>query len=291
MIKSMTGYGRGKFESNGREYTVEIKAINHRYNDISIKMPRYLVSLEDKTRQYISKTLSRGRIDVFITLVNMSNEGRSIKVDKELANIYIKEMQNLVAEYNIKDDISATSIMRMPDMIAISNESDEELYWEELKKALEIAINNILTSRKQEGMRLALDIKNRLNKISKYVEEVEKSSENLLEEYKQKLNTRVSELKANEIIDENRIAMEIVLFADKSSICEEVTRLKSHIKTLENMLETSEPVGKKLDFLLQEMNRETNTIGSKANCLDITNSVVEMKNEIENIREQIQNIE
>ena len=292
MIKSMTGYGRGKYESNGREYTVEIKAINHRYNDISIRMPRYLISLEDKVRQYISKSLSRGKIDVFITLVNMSDEGRNIKIDKELAGIYIREMKELVDEYEIKDDISATSIMRMPDIITINNEADEELYMDELKNALELAVQNITLAREQEGNRLANDIKERLSKITEYVSEVEKRSENLLEEYKQKLNARVNELNASEIIDENRLGMEIVWFADKSSVCEEITRLKSHINTLENMLETANgPIGKKLDFLLQEMNRETNTIGSKANCLDITNSVVEMKNEIENIREQIQNIE
>ena len=290
-MKSMTGFGRGKFEANGREYTVEIKAINHRYNDISIRMPRYLISLEDKVRQFISKNIARGKIDVFISLVNMSSEGRNIKIDRELAGIYISEMKNLVSEYDIKDDISATSIMRMPDIIAIDNDADEDLYWMELQNAIKSAIMNINEARIQEGRRLAEDIRKRLQKISGYVEVVEKRSSDLLEEYKNKLTNRVNELRANEIIDENRLGMEIVLFADKSSICEEITRLKSHIKSLENMLEVDAPVGKKLDFLLQEMNRETNTIGSKANCLDITNSVVEMKNEIENIREQIQNIE
>ena len=237
MIKSMTGYGRGKYEASGREYTVEIKAINHRYNDISIRMPRYLISLEDKVRSYISKNLSRGKIDVFITLVNMSDEGRNIKVDRALAGIYINEMKALVSEYGIKDDISATTVMRMPDMITIDNEADEDLYLEELQNALKLAIENISKAREQEGARLALDIKERLSKISEYVEIVEKRSENLLEEYKQKLVTRVNELKVNEIMDENRIGAEIVLFADKSSICEEVTRLKSHIKSLENMLD------------------------------------------------------
>lgn len=254
-------------------------------------MPRYLISLEDKVRQFISKNIARGKIDVFISLVNMSSEGRNIKIDRELAGIYISEMKNLVSEYDIKDDISATSIMRMPDIIAIDNDADEDLYWIELQNAIKSAIMNINEARIQEGRRLAEDIRKRLQKISGYVEVVEKRSSDLLEEYKNKLTNRVNELRANEIIDENRLGMEIVLFADKSSICEEITRLKSHIKSLENMLEVDAPVGKKLDFLLQEMNRETNTIGSKANCLDITNSVVEMKNEIENIREQIQNIE
>lgn len=291
MIKSMTGFGLGRFENNGREYTVEIKAINHRYNDISIKMPRYLNSLEDKVRSYISQNISRGKLDVFISLVNMSNEGRNIKVDRGLAEIYIREMKALINEYGIGDDITATSLMRMPDMVIIDNEVEEDLYLKELMVAIEMAVNNLKTAREQEGKRLADDIKARLEKVSKYVLEVEQRSSSLLEEYKAKLINRVNELNANDIIDENRLGQEIVLFADKSSICEEVTRLKSHIKSLENMLNADGPIGKKLDFLLQEMNRETNTIGSKANCLDITNAVVEMKNEIENIREQIQNIE
>ena len=291
MIKSMTGFGLGRFENNGREYTVEIKAINHRYNDISIKMPRYLNSLEDKVRSYISQNISRGKLDVFISLVNMSNEGRNIKVDRELAEIYIREMKALINEYGIGDDITATSLMRMPDMVIIDNEAEEELYLKELMVALEMAVNNLKTAREQEGKRLADDIKARLEKVSKYVLEVEQRSSSLLEEYKAKLINRVNELNANDIMDENRLGQEIVLFADKSSICEEVTRLKSHIKLLEDMLNVDGPIGKKLDFLLQEMNRETNTIGSKANCLDITNAVVEMKNEIENIREQIKNIE
>lgn len=291
MIKSMTGFGFGKFEKNGREYTVEIKAINHRYSDISIKMPRYLNSLEEKVRSYISQNISRGKLDVFISLVNMSTEGRNIKVDKGLAEIYIKEMKALVAEYGIGDDITATSIMRIPDMVIIDNEVEDGTYLSELMAALEIAVNNLNITREQEGRRLAEDIEKRLEKISNYVVEVEARSSNLLEEYKIKLINRVNELNANDIIDENRLGQEIVLFADKSSICEEVTRLKSHIKSLKAMLNSDGPIGKKIDFLLQEINRETNTIGSKANCLDITNAVVEMKNEIENIREQIQNIE
>lgn len=291
MIKSMTGFGLGKYENNSREYTVEIRAINHRYNDISIKMPRYLSSIEDRIRVYISKNLSRGKIDVSISLVNMSSEGRNIKIDKGLAEIYIKEMKSLVEDFGITDDISATSIMKMPDIVTINSDADVETYWNELQNALEIALKNITLARETEGKRLAEDIKARLSQISSYVDRAEEKSSKLLEEYRTKLVNRANELKANEIMDENRLGQEIVLFADKSSICEEITRLKSHIKSLENMLNSDGPIGKKLDFLLQEMNRETNTIGSKANCLDITQLVVEMKNEIENIREQIQNIE
>lgn len=292
MIKSMTGYGSGKFENDGREYTVEIKAVNHRYSDVTIKMPRYLVFLEDKLRQYIMQSIPRGKTDVYISLVNMSDKGKSIKVDRQLAKKYIEEMQALVNEYNVKDDITATAVMRMPDILSIENEADESLYWEELKKATDIAIDNIVEARKIEGERLKNDIENRLSNIEKNVLFVEEKSSGLVEEYKKKLENRLKELGANNIIDESRLGAELVLYADKTSICEEITRLKSHITSFRQFLENSNgPIGKKIDFLVQEMNREVNTIGSKANCIDITEYVVDTKNEIENIREQIQNIE
>ncbi|MBQ9267287.1 MAG: YicC family protein [Clostridia bacterium] len=290
MIKSMTGYGRGIQEINGREYTVEIKAVNHRYNDISIRMPRYLNFLEDKLRQYVSKSISRGKIDIYVTLNNLSSEGRSVKIDKELAGIYVAEMQKLVEEFHIENDITATSLIRLPDVIISGNEENDK-YWEELKLTTDIALSNIIEARTKEGEHLKSDIEARLNTLEENVSKVEERSSTLLDEYRQKLENRVNELKANDIIDENRIGIEIVLFADKCSICEEITRLRSHIKSFRGMLEADGPIGKKIDFLVQEMNREINTIGSKANCLDITNSVIDMKNEVENIREQIQNIE
>ena len=291
MVKSMTGYGRGEFEKDGREYTVEIKTINHRYSDVTVKLPRYLNFLEDKVRKYISKNLSRGKIEVYISLKNMSDKGRNIKIDKVLAGTYIDELRDLAKEYNLQDDITVMSLAKLGDIIVVENESAEELYSDELKCALEIAMKNINEARSLEGKRLAEDIEKRLDKISEYVEQVEKMSDKLLEDYKVKLKNRINELEANDIVDENRIGIEIVLFADKSSICEEVTRLKSHIESFKNMLNADGPIGKKIDFLIQEMNRETNTIGSKANSIGITNYVIEMKNEIENIREQIQNIE
>lgn len=291
MIKSMTGYGRGSYENDGRMYTVEIKTINHRYNDVSVKLPRYLNFLEDNIRKYISKTINRGKVEVYVSLENMSDKGRNIKIDKVLAGTYIDELRSLSNEYNIPDDITVMSLARMSDIIVVENDAQEELYWQELQEAMSIALKNIDEARSIEGNRLAEDIETRLNKISEYVDIVERSSEKLLEEYKIKLKNRISELNANNIVDENRIGIEIVLFADKSSICEEVTRLKSHIESFKNMLKSEGPIGKKIDFLIQEMNRETNTIGSKANSIGITNYVIEMKNEIENIREQVQNIE
>lgn len=291
MIKSMTGYGRGTYENDGRLYTVEIKTINHRYNDVTVRLPRYLSFLEDDVRKYISKTINRGKIEVYISLENMSDKGRNIKIDKVLAGTYINELRNLSEEYGIPNDITVMSLARMSDIIVVENDSQEELYWLELQEAIKVAVQNIDGARSVEGERLARDIDLRLNKISEYVELVEKSSKKLLEEYKIKLRNRINELNANDIVDENRIGIEIVLFADKSSICEEVTRIKSHIASFKNMLKTDGPIGKKIDFLIQEMNRETNTIGSKANSIGITNYVIEMKNEIENIREQVQNIE
>ena len=291
MIKSMTGYGRGKLESDGREFIVEIKSINHRYNDTSIKMPRYLSFLEDKVRQYVTKSISRGKIEVYISVNNISAESKNVVIDKELAGEYVNAIRYMIALYGLKDDISASALMRLPDIIRNKDVDDEEEYWEPLKNALDIALTNLEEAREKEGARLKADILERIGTISKYVDTVKEKSAGLLEEYRNKLINRVNELNANNIVDENRIGIEVVLFADKSSICEEVTRLKSHIASLEKMLDVDGPIGKKIDFLVQEMNRETNTIGSKANSVGITNYVVEMKNEIENIREQVQNIE
>lgn len=291
MIKSMTGYGQGKNSVDGRDYTVEIKTINHRYNDMTVKLPRYLNFLEDKIRKYISNTINRGKTDVYITLKNMSDKGRNLKIDRSLAGMYVSELRSVAEEYGLKDDITATSIARMPDVFVAENESLEDLYWDELKVALDGALASIDAARIAEGERLSQDIQNRLTKIAEHVEVVSNSSEKLLEEYKTKLQNRIAELQAESVVDENRLGIEIVLFADKSSICEEVTRLRSHIDAFKNMLQSDGPTGKKIDFLIQEMNRETNTIGSKANAIGITECVIEMKNEIENIREQVQNIE
>ena len=247
--------------------------------------------MEDKIRKTVSASLSRGKIEVSISFKNMSDKGRKVSFDKNLAGIYIKELRDISKEYDIVDDLSTSVIARMPDIITVDNESLEDLYWNELSTALELALQNINNARIEEGARLSTDIKNRLDKISAYIPIIEEKSSKLLEEYKEKLENRVKELGATSIIDEARLGVEIVLFADKSSICEEVTRLKSHIESFKQMLLVEGPIGKKIDFLIQEMNRETNTIGSKANSVEITNCVIEMKNEIENIREQIQNIE
>ena len=293
MVKSMTGFGRDVSSLEKRRYSVEIKTVNHRYNDISIRMPRYLIGLEDSLRQLISKSISRGKIDVFVNVENLDVNSKNVKVDEVHAGAYIEEMRSLISTYGLANDISATSVLRLPDVITSSNEIDEDEYWKELSASASNALKMLDEARTREGNGLKQDILRRLDIVAKNVEEMSSRSASLVDEYRVKLENRIAELNAKDIIDESRLGAEIVLFADKSSICEEVTRLKTHIQTFIKHLNSDEnvPCGKKLDFLLQEMNREINTIGSKANCIDITNYVVETKNEIENIREQVQNIE
>lgn len=291
MIKSMTGFGRGNLTFDGRDYTVEIRTVNHRYNDIFLKMPRYLIALEDPLRQLVAKNVFRGKTDIFVTINTVGNVSKNIKIDDELAATYISEMQRISDMYNIENDITTTSLIKLPDMIVSDNKVDEELYWNEVKACTEIALENLKKARETEGNNLKIDILNRLDRVLIGVDEMESKSAGLVEEYRKKLKNRLAELEATQLVDESRLAAELVLFADKTSICEEVTRLRSHINSLRELLESEGAIGKKLDFLVQEMNREVNTIGSKANCIDITNCVVDTKNEIENIREQIQNIE
>lgn len=292
MIKSMTGFGRGKYENEGRTYNVEIKAVNHKYSDISIKLPRFLNCLEDGIRKKISANVSRGKIDVFITFENYSSIGTEIRLNKELANTYIKELTELANETGIQNNINVMEIAKFPDVLKIDEESQEELIGKELNFAIDDALNKFIQMREIEGAKLIEDIEKRINLIENKVEEISKYSSTLVQEYIVKLESRVKELLKTDVIDENRIAQEIVIYSDKCSIEEELTRLRSHISQFKKLIkENNSPIGKKFDFLVQEMNRETNTIGSKANCLEITNRVIDIKTEIENIREQIQNIE
>lgn len=292
MIKSMTGFGRSKYENEEREYTVEIKSVNNRYSDISIKMPRNLSSLEEKIKKQITTAISRGKIDVFITFINNSEKGKDIKINTELAKMYIKELKQLAKEGEIIDNINVTEVIRLPEVLNISLENDdEELILSELTVCTKTAIDSFIAMRETEGLKIKEDLQNRINIISKKIDKINSISTGLVEEYVVKLEKRINDILKTSVVDETRLAQEIVIYSDKCSIEEEITRLRSHILQFTNLLETSGPIGKKLDFLVQEMNRETNTIGSKANSLEITNLVVDLKTEIENIREQIQNIE
>lgn len=292
MIRSMTGFGRSKYENEEREYTVEIKSVNNRYSDISIKMPRNLSSLEEKIKKQITTAISRGKIDVFITFINNSEKGKDIKINTELAKMYIKELKQLAKEGEIIDNINVTEVIRLPEVLNISLENDdEELILSELTVCTKNAIDSFIAMRETEGLKIKEDLQNRINIISKKIDKINSISTGLVEEYVVKLEKRINDILKTSVVDETRLAQEIVIYSDKCSIEEEITRLRSHILQFTNLLETSGPIGKKLDFLVQEMNRETNTIGSKANSLEITNLVVDLKTEIENIREQIQNIE
>ena len=291
MLKSMTGYGRSRYEIDGRTYIIEIKSVNHKYNDLTVKMPRFLNPLEDKIRKTVSESISRGKIDVYINFQNYSDKGKNIKVNTELAKVYIGELQRLADETGIVNNINVIDISKFPEILNIEDENDLDLIWGELKISLEEAISNFVEMRTIEGNKMALDIKSRLDSIAEIVAEITGYSATVVEDYIAKLETRVKELMKTDVVDETRLAQEIVIYSDKSSIEEELTRLRSHISQFHTLLQQDNAIGKKMDFLVQEMNREVNTIGSKANSLDITNRVILIKTEIENIREQIQNIE
>lgn len=292
MLKSMTGFGRSKYEIDGREYLVEIKSVNNRYSDINIKMSREISFLEEKVKKVISNTISRGKIDVFISFLNNSEKGKNIKINKELAKKYIQELRNLQEETGVIDNIGIIDISKMPEVFRLSVEDeDEELLWGELLECLNNAITSFILMRETEGAKIKDDLQKRIARTSDKVEKISQISTGLVQEYIVKLEKRVNELLKMTPVDEARLAQEVVIYSDKCSIEEELTRLRSHFSQFLTMLNDDKPIGKKLDFLIQEMNRETNTIGSKANNLEITNLVVDIKTEIEDIREQVQNIE
>lgn len=291
MIKSMTGFGRGKYENEGRMYTVEIKSVNHKYTDISVKLPRFLNSIEDKIRKRVAEVISRGKIDVYISFENYSSMGTNVRINRELAKEYLKELKALSEEADIKYDVNVIDITKFPEVLKIEDEDIEDVISVEIMNALDEALEKFVEMRTEEGSKLVQDISERIIIVKQKIEEIKGYSSTLVEEYIAKLEQRVKELMKDKVVDEGRIAQEIVIFSDKSSIEEELTRLDSHMIQFENLLKQSSPIGKKFDFLVQEINRETNTIGSKANSIDITNRVIDIKTEIENIREQIQNIE
>ncbi len=292
MIKSMTGYGKSILEINARKYQVEIKSLNHRYLDISIRMPKQLSYLEETIKQQISSKISRGKIDVFISWENNSIEGRTIKINTALAKAYIEELRKLAEEENLSDNIEVNDIARYPDVLIVQENQEDETIKNEIIEVVNKAVNNLVEMKQNEGIKIAEDLQKRLDYIQEEVNKVKEFSTGLINEYIVKLEERIKELLPNnQEIDKNRLMQEIVIYADKCSIEEEVTRLNSHIGQFKEFLKSDETVGKKLDFIIQEMNRETNTIGSKSNNLNITNGVIDMKTEIENLREQVQNIE
>ena len=291
MIKSMTGYGKSSLSINLREYQVEVKTVNHKYIDTNIRLPRSISYLEDDIRKLITSKLKRGKVDVLITFENFNKDDNEIKINKELAKMYIDSFKDLAQEENLSTNIDVTEITKLPDVVIVKSNIDEEQIKTELLQVVENAINNLIEMRQSEGIRISDGILDKISQIEEKNEEIFGLSTRLIREYVVKLETRIKEILKTEELDKSRLMQEIVIYADKCSVEEEVTRLRSHISQLREIIKSKEPTGKKMDFLIQEMNRETNTIGSKANNLEITNRVIDIKTILEDIREQVQNIE
>ena len=292
MIRSMTGYGKSTLSVDGREYQMEIKSVNHRYLDISVKMPKTISYLEDTIKKQISEKIKRGKVDVFVTFENNSQEGRNIQINKELAKMYIKQLKELKKKKKILSNIEVMDIAKIPDILTVKADEDDEKIKEEIIQTTQEAVNKIIEMKSIEGSKIEQDLLARIDNIENKIEEISKKSTGLIEEYVVKLEKRIKEILKTEEIDKSRLAQEVVIYADKCSVEEEITRLRSHIYQFKSLItDQNETIGKKLDFIIQEMNRETNTIGSKANNLEITNGVIDIKTELEDIREQVQNIE
>lgn len=292
MIQSMTGFGRCNTQENGRDFVVEIKTVNHRYLDLNIKMPRTLISLEDRIRKIVQSTINRGKVDIFITQKVYERDDISAHFNKTLCDSYINNLKEMKERYGLKDEISIAVVSRLPEVLTLQQEEEDlETIWKSLEVPIVEALKSLKDMRVYEGKKLYEDINSRCENLEKYLEQIKSRAPFVVTDYKEKLNVRIKELLDSVPVDESRIAMEISLYADKVNIDEEIVRLNSHIKQLKDTLLMDEPVGRKLDFLVQEMNREANTIGSKANDLELVNTVLNTKNEIEKIREQIQNIE
>lgn len=291
-MRSMTGYGRASLEKNNRIYHIEMKSVNHKYMDITIKLPKTLTYLEDKIKKMIGSNISRGKVDVFVTFENNSGEGKDIILNQELVKKYMEALYTLAEENQLSLSIPATEIIKLPEVLNIqTTQIGEDVIEQEVIECLQDAIQCFVQMREVEGNKIKEDLIERIEQVEKEILKFSVYSAGLVEEYVVKLEARIKELLNTDVIDQNRLAQETVIYSDKCSIEEEITRLKSHFVQFNNFLSQDTPVGKKLDFIVQEMNRETNTIGAKANKLEITNLVVDMKTEIENIREQIQNIE
>lgn len=291
MIRSMTGYGKQNLSVEGREYQIEIKSVNHRYLDINVKIPKAISYLEETIKKEISNKIKRGKIDVFVSFENNSEEGRKIEINKQLAKLYIEQLKELAQEEKIESNIEVMDIAKIPDVLTIKVDEENSKIKDEIKQVTQGAVTRILEMKNIEGEKISQDLLQRIRNIQSKIVEISAKSTGLIEEYVVKLEERINEILKNQEIDKTRLAQEVVIYADKCSIEEEVTRLNSHISQFKNLLNSNEAIGKKLDFIIQEMNRETNTIGSKANNLEITNGVIDIKTEIENIREQVQNIE
>lgn len=292
MIKSMTGFGRGHAVLNGRDITVEIRAVNHRYYEFSCRLPRAFSFAEERLKSLLQGRISRGKLEVSVLVQNVTAVSEKITANKEVIGAYVSALREIKDEFGLADDLSLSAVMRLPDAFTVVKaETDEEQLWEDLKSVAEEALGNFITMRENEGARMKADISARLDVIEKNVAFVEERSPMIVESYRKRLYDRMCEVLDGKAADENRIMLEAGIFSEKTAVDEETVRLRSHIAQFREMLESAEPIGRKLDFLVQEMNRETNTIGSKVQDIEVTKLVVDQKSEIEKIREQIQNIE
>ncbi|MCM1164905.1 MAG: YicC family protein [Lachnospiraceae bacterium] len=292
MIKSMTGFGRGHEILNGRDVTVEIRAVNHRYYEFSCRLPRAYTFAEDKLKSLLQGKISRGKVEVSVQVQNVTAVSEKITANKEVIADYVTALREIQEELSLTDDLSLSAVMRLPDAFTVVKaETDEEQLWEDLKTVAEQALASFVKMRETEGARMKADISARLTTIESNVAVIEERSPIIVESYRKRLYDKMREVLDGKNVDENRILLEAGIFSEKTAVDEETVRLCSHIAQLREMLESSEPIGRKLDFLVQEMNRETNTIGSKVQDIEVTKLVVDQKSEIEKIREQIQNIE
>ena len=292
MIKSMTGFGRCEVSENDRKFTVEMKSVNHRYLDVNIKMPKKLNFFESAIRALLKDYIQRGKVDMFITYEDMTENNVSIKYNKDIAGEYLKYLKEMAEEFGLDDDIRVSTLSRYPEVLTMEEVTiDEEGIWKTLEKAIRGAAEGFVETRIKEGENLRADLISKLDGMLSHVDFIQERSPQIIAEYKQKLEDKVKDLLADVKVDENRLLMEVTIFADKVCVDEEIVRLKSHIETTKATLQAGGSMGRKLDFIAQEMNREANTILSKANDLEISNRAIELKTEIEKVREQIQNIE
>lgn len=292
MVKSMTGFGRFENTVDERKFTVEVKTVNHRFLDMNIKMPKKFGMFESRIRNIIKEYLERGKVDMYITYEDLAEADESIKYNSHIAAQYMAHFEEMAKEFNLNNDISVATLSRFPDVFTMEEQAvDEETIWEILEVALRGALKELVAVREKEGAELKADIILKLDEMKKDAEYIESRSLEIVDEYKTKLMNKVAELMADNQIDESRVAAEVTIYADKVCVDEEIVRLNTHIKAMKDALENGESVGRKLDFIAQEMNREANTTLSKSTDISISDVGINLKTLIEKVREQIQNIE
>lgn len=292
MIKSMTGFGRCEVAENNRKFTVEIKSVNHRYLDVNIKMPKKLNFFESAIRAELKNYISRGKVDLFISYEDYTENHANIRYNRELAAEYRKYLRQMQEEFGLEDDIRVSTLSRYPEVFTMEEQNvDEGKLWKELRKAIQGAAESFVQTRVAEGERLREDLLQKLDGMLGLVDFIAERSPRIVQEYRQKLEERVKDLLGDAQVDESRLLTEVTIFADKVCVDEELVRLRSHIETTKATLQEGGSIGRKLDFIAQEMNREANTTLSKSNDLEVSNCAIELKTEIEKVREQIQNIE